>query len=180
MGMVAGMNKHIIGTQVAIYKLFLERIMEEHLLEEDDQALRDTLDGELPLTDMIVELVRKAKRDEAFVDALHHIMMDNKVRKQRLERRADKLRELAAWAMQEIGLTRIEEADMTISQRQGQPPLVITAPASPIGPGLYVKETHKYEWDKAALREALSSDHIIAPDYATLGNPQPILTVRTK
>ena len=91
-----------IGTEVQIYNTLKERLKEVFDLEDDDEALLDTLDGETGLSDVILKLVRDAKRSEAFAEGMKAIIADNVTRKKRFEARADKLRALAAWAMQEV------------------------------------------------------------------------------
>jgi hypothetical protein len=169
-----------IGTEVQIYNTLKERLKEVFDLEDDDEALLDTLDGETGLSDVILKLVRDAKRSEAFAEGMKAIIADNVTRKKRFEARADKLRALAAWAMQEVGLTKVEDAGMSVSQRQGKPSLVIGGQCEPGDTTPFTKQKTVYSWDLPALREAVEYRDPEALEIAWLSNAKPVLTIRTK
>jgi hypothetical protein len=173
-----GQSMANISSEIQIYQILKLRIMEAFNLEDDDQALIDTLEGQTPIKDIIVQLIRDAERAEAFAEGIKTIIKDNQARKERLETRVEKLRAMASWAMQETGLKKIEESDMTISQRQEIPPLVITREPDITTPFTKMKEI--YSWDKVALRAAVESGNQSATAIAYLGNAKPVLTVRTK
>ena len=168
-------NLHV---EVGIYNVLKSRLAEAYNLEDDDTALLDTLEGQSPIQDIITKMVRDAKRAEAYAEAMKAIIADNTACKKRHETRAEKLRELAAWAMQECGLKTIQEADLTISQREGKPPLVITR--EPTTFDNYTTRKVVYSWDRDALRSAVEARDQEALSIAHLSNSSLILTVRTK
>lgn len=170
-----------VNLEVAIWNTLKERLALAYNLEDDDEALLSTLQGELPLTDVIVKMVREAKQAEAFAEGLKTIIADNQARKRRFEDKAEKLRGLAAWAMGEINMTRLQEADVTVSMRMGKPTLVIDAVEEP-GPmdRPYITMKEVYSWSKVALRDAIEAGNDDALAIAHMSNPKPILTVRTK
>ena len=163
-----------ISTEVYIYQTLKARIMEAFGLEDGDEVLAGTLEGESPLPDIIAQLVRDAERSEAFAEGIKAIMKDNQARKQRLETRAEKLRDLALWAMLEIGLPKIEKADMTISKHMSARSVIITDETAV--PLAYSRvETAP---DKTKIKEAMKRGEQFA--FAEWSNPHPVLTVRTK
>ena len=169
-----------IATEVQIWKTLKERLALAYNLEDDDDALLQTLEGELPLTDIILQMAREAKQAEAYASALASIINDNQRRKHRLEEKAERLRALAAWAMGECGLTKLQEADVTISMRMGKPTLVIDAdePKYPKIP--FTKVIFSYAWDKEGLRAAVERGDEDALAIAHMSNPKPQLVVRSK
>jgi len=168
-----------INTEVAIWNTLKERLALAYQLDDDDEALLQTLEGELPLTDIILQMVREAKHAEAYAEGLKAIIADNQARKRRLEEKAEKLRGLAAWAMGEVGLTKLQEADVTISMRMGKSAPVIDVP-DPMDDGPYVKSKITYSWDKDALREGIGIGDADALAIAHMSNPKPTITIRTK
>lgn len=170
-----------IGAEIQIWTTLRERLALAYELESDDDALLQTLEGELPLTDIILQMVRDAKQAKAFAEGLKTIIADNQSRKKRFEEKAEKLRELAAWAIQEAGITKpIIAPDMTISKRMGEPALVIDYLDEPDILSPYTKMKEVYSWDKDALRDAVESGKEDALAIAHMSNPRPILTVRSK
>ena len=168
-----------IGLEVQTYKTLKERLALAYSLEDDDEALLDTLDGELPLTDIIVKMVREAKQAEAYAKGIKSIIADNQARKKRLEDKADKLRGLAAWAMGECGLSKISEADLTISQHKGPSVLVLDV-LEPTHLDTYTKQNITYSWDKEALQTAVEAGDEEALTIAHMSNAKSVLTVRCK
>jgi len=170
-----------LNTEIQIYKILKERLALAYDLESDDDALLMTLEGETSVTDIILQMVREAKQAEAYAEGLKAIISDNQTRKRRLEEKAEKLRGLAAWAMGECGLTKLQEADVTISMRMGKPTLVIDAGEPDISsPSTFVKMKEVYSWDKDALIRFIESGNEVALAIAHMSNPKPIITVRTK
>lgn len=163
-----------LKVEAQIYVTLKARMMETFSLEEDSEVLRDTLDGMSPLSDIILNMIRTAKRSEAFAEGIKTIMADNKARKERLEIRAAKLRDLASWAMLECGLSKIEESDITISRRVSNPSVVITDEAAVPLEFCRVKT----EPDKTKIKEAMDRGEHLA--FAAWSNPHPILIVHTK
>lgn len=163
-----------LSRDIEIYKTLRERLTTAYDLEDDDPVLLDTLEGETNLHDRIAAVCREAQEVAAQADALSEIIKRNKERLTRLEKRSDYLRDQAAWAMQEAGLTKISAPDLTISVRNGKPKVVVTGDA--VDP--YTRTKTIVEPDKEAIKEALEQG--VTLDFAFLSNPQPVLTVRSK
>ena len=143
--------------------------------EIDDQTIRDTLEGETDLHEMIAAVIRSALVDEALSTGLRKRLTDMKERLARLEERGTKKRQLALEAMDEVGLTKLQEPDFTVSTRPGSPSLVVTAEGDVPSP-YWVPQPPKM--DRQALLGALKRGAEIPG--VELKNPKPVLVVRTK
>ena len=77
--------------------------------------------------------------------------------------------------MTEVGLSKLEQPDFTASARAGIPSLVVTAEEM-IPPNYWLPQPPKL--DRQTLLAELKRGHLIPG--AQLGNPKPVLTVRTK
>lgn len=166
-----------LNTAVIVYNELKERLIREFEFDGDDPVILDTLDGLQDLKERLVWLAREAQRAEAFAEAIKEIIAENKERKDRFERRSDKLRALIAWAMQETGIKKIEEADMTISQRVNNPSIVTTIDPED-APEQFRKVKTTYSFDIKTIYEELSDGKKF--DWAHFGNASPSITIRTK
>mgnify|MGYP003349672908 CR=1 FL=1 len=148
------MNATALTTSVMIYTALKAQIMEQFALQEDDETLIDTLEGATDLHEVIAALAREADRAEEFSEAIKLIMDQNKERKDRFERKADKLRSVILWAMQEANLPKVQAPDLTISLRKN-PPSLATSIEPQDAPEIYRKEKTTYTFDKARIKMAL-------------------------
>lgn len=164
-----------IQASVRIYNVMREQLLFENKnLSEDDQTLIDTLDGMSDLHEKIAALVRDSVRIKAMANALKIIIDDNAVRRHRFEAKAERLRALASWALQEADIPKLESPDMTISNYIGPPHVIITdADAVP-------DEFCKFERTpkKQEIADELKSGRFVP--YAVWSNPERVLKVHTK
>lgn len=165
----------LLSHDVRIYLDLKERLKAEFGLDDDDQTLLDTLDGETELDGHLIAMLRKARHDEANAEALANIIKDNQERKKRLEARAGKLRALVTWALSETGQKRLEAPDFTASLAKSKPPLLVTDEETAI---TIFPKCRPPELDRAALRESLLNG--ARHSFAALGNPEFHLTVRVR
>ncbi len=153
--------------------------LKEWLLEQfpdiDDQTIRDTLEGETDLHEMIAAVVRSALVDEALSTGLRKRLNDMKERLTRLEERGAKKRQLALEAMDEVGLSKLQQPDFTASTRPGSPSLLVTAEGDVPSP-YWVPQAPRMD-RQAILCELKRGAEIPG---VQLNNPKPILVVRTK
>lgn len=149
-----------------------QRLATEYNLAEDDEAIDDTVSGEVDLPEQIARLARDALQAEAFAEGLGGLIKVEQTRKARLEAKAEKARALIAWAMSEAGYTKMPLPDMTLSMGKGRAPLIVDEGAEL--PEAYRRV--KVEPDKAFIRAALDSG--VELDFARLGNAKPSLTIR--
>jgi Siphovirus Gp157 len=163
-----------VGTELAKYRVLKERLMAD-FPSADEDTLRDTLEGITNLHEMIAAVIRSALVDEALGSGLRARLDDMKERQSRLEVRASKKRELALQAMNETGLTKLEQPDFTASTRAGVPALVVVSEQT-IPEAYWLPQPPKL--DRQALLGELKRGSIITG--VELSNPKPLLMVRTK
>lgn len=149
-----------------------ERLKAEYGLDDDDEALADTIDGETDLGEQLAKLARDALRSEYMAKGIGELIKDTHLRKARLEHRAEKLRAVINWAMSESGMKKIPAPDMTLSLSRGKPPLSIEDEGDVPEPFCRLK----LEPDKRIIREAIENGDYIP--FARLGNASPILTIK--
>jgi len=147
----------------------------QHFPDVDDQTIRDTLEGETNLHEMIAAVIRSALVDEALSAGLRKRLEDMKERLTRLDERGAKKRQLALAAMDEVGLSKLQQSDFTASTRPGSPSLLVTAEGEVPSP-YWVPQPPKL--DRQALLGELKRGADIPG--VQLNNPKPVLVVRTK
>jgi hypothetical protein len=147
----------------------------QHFPDVDDQTIRDTLEGETNLHEMIAAVIRSALVDEALSAGLRKRLEDMKERLARLEERGAKKRQLALDAMGEVGLSKLQQSDFTASTRPGSPSLLVTAEGE-VPSAYWVPQPPKL--DRQALLGQLKRGAEIPG--VQLNNPKPVLVVRTK
>ena len=168
------MNMPALRTELQVYNLLRQKL-DERYPNLDDETIRDTLEGVTNLHELVAELIRSALLDEALQAALRTRIEEMKTRLSRLAERGLKKRQLALEAMNEAGLKTLEQADFTASARLGAPPLVVTSDQA-------IPEVYWIPQPPRLDRQTLTADlrHGDQVPGACLGNPAPILTVRTK
>ena len=124
LSLMASAISHHLNIEVSKYQILKQRLLAS-FPNCDDESLTDTLEGITDLHEMIAAVIRSALVDEALHTGLRSRMDDMKERLSRLDLRASKKRELALHAMSEVGLSKIEQPDFTVSTRPGPPALVV-------------------------------------------------------
>jgi len=143
--------------------------------DADDETVRDTLEGITDLHEIIAAIIRSALIDEALQAGLHSRLDDMKQRLSRLAERGAKMRQLALEAMNEVGLTKLEQPDFTASARAGSPALVVIAEEK-IPQIYWLPQPPKL--DRQAILAELKRG--IEIPGTQMSNPKPMLSVRTK
>jgi hypothetical protein len=141
----------------------------------DEQTLVDTVEGLTDLHEIIQAVVRAALVDEALVTGLRCRIADMQDRLNRLQDRASKRRQIARDVMVELDFKKITAPDFTVSIRPGTPALMLIDEEAV--PPLY------WEPGEPRLRRrVLAADLKQGEEVpgATLSNPEPILSVRTR
>lgn len=141
----------------------------------DEQTLADTVEGLTDLHEIIQAVIRSALADEALARGLKGRIAEMEDRLERLQDRAAKRLQIAKDTMVELDLKKITASDFMVSIRPGLPSLMIIDEAA----------VPKSYWEPGPprlkgqdLAQDLKNGEEVAD--ATLSNPEPILTVRTK
>ena len=150
----------------------------EHLLSEfpdiDPQTLRDSIDGETDLLDVVAGLLTAALDDEYTCEAITMSIKDRQARRDRYEHRAEKRREAALKIMQAIGERKIERPEFTASIR-AVPPSVVVDDQTALG-SYHMRV--KYEPDKARIKETILAGEAVPGAHLTNGGET--LSLRTR
>jgi len=105
------------------------RAVSEHIRAEDpqidDQSLADTVEGLTDLHEILTTVIRAALADQALATGLEGRIGEMQARRDRLQDRAAKRRQIAKDAMVELDLKKLSAPDFTASIRPGTPALMV-------------------------------------------------------
>ncbi len=141
----------------------------------DEQTLADTVEGLTDLHEILAAIIRAALQDEALASGLKGRMAEMEDRLERLQGRAAKRRQIVRETMAELDLKKITAPDFIASLRPGIASLVVLDERSI--PSVYW-EPRDPKLDRASLTTDLKHGTDVAG--ATLSNPEPVLSVRTR
>ncbi len=156
------------------YKLLRERISAE-TPDIDDRTLAGTVEGLTDLHEILGAVIRAALDDEALASGLKGRIAEMEDRLARLQDRAAKRRQIAKEVMTELEIKKLEAPDFTASLRPGCPSLVVINENEI--PSIYW-EPRDPKLDRATLIADLKHGREVGG--ATLSNPEPVLSVRTR
>jgi Siphovirus Gp157 len=141
----------------------------------DEQTLADTVEGLTDVHEILGAIVRAALADEAMATGLKCRLADMQDRLGRLQDRAAKRRQIAKDAMVELDLKKLAAPDFTVSLRPGMPALVVLNEDA-------VPKTYWEPGEPRLRRQVLAHDLKGGAEVAgaTLSNPEPVLSVRTR
>lgn len=139
-----------------LYSRYRTMLLAEHP-EIDPDTLADTMEGINNLPDIITNLVRASREDEASAAALKSMIDDMQERKARFEKRADKRRDMVRALMEAAELPKVERPDFTVSLRNNPPRVVITDDA--VVPDQYCRISRLPNLNE--IRSALKNNVII-------------------
>ena len=165
---------HPVKHQAKLHNWIRDRLLHE-FPDADAETIKDTLEGLTDLPEILAGVIRSALIDQALILGLRERIEEMKFRLERIEIRGTKKRQLALDAMQEAGLSKLEQPDFTASTRPGTPSLIISAEDAI--PATYrIPQPPKI--DRQSMLESLKRGLEIPG--ALLSNPKPVLVVRTK
>jgi hypothetical protein len=135
----------------------------------DEQTLADTVEGLTNLHEIVTAIIRSALADEALATRLKCRIADMQGRLERLQDRAAKRRQIAKDVMVELA------PDFTASIRPGMPALVLLNEDA-------VPSIYWQPGEPRLKRQQLACDLKEGAEVAgaTLSNPEPVLSVRTR
>jgi hypothetical protein len=158
----------------AAYRAVSERIRAEDP-QIDDQSLTDTVEGLTDLHEILTAIIRAALADQALATGLESRIGEMQARRDRLQDRAAKRRQIAKDVMVELDLKKLSAPDFTASIRPGTSALMVIDEAAV--PSIYWEPR-----EPRLNRQGLVTDLKQGADIAgvVLSNPEPVLSVRTK
>jgi len=119
------MNAHSpLAAEADRYRILRADLISTHGLDEDDQALLDTLDGATDIVDQLAAMLRRARELDRFAEVVYAEMKELGTRKAKLEEKADRLRRIVVYFMGLIGRKRIETPEFAYVLANGQRSLV--------------------------------------------------------
>ena len=156
------------------YRVIRDRIRAQDP-QIDEQTLADTVEGLTDLHEILQAIIRAALADEALARGLKCRISDMQGRLDRLEDRASKRRQIAKDVMVELDLKKITAPDFSASLRPGMPALVVLNKDA-------VPSIYWQAGEPRLKRQVLASDLKEGAEIAgaTLSNPEPVLSVRTR
>jgi hypothetical protein len=156
------------------YRAIRDRIR-AHDPQIDEQTLADTVEGLTDLHEILAAIVRAALADEALATGLKCRIADMQGRLDRLQDRAAKRRQIAKDAMVELDLKKLAAPDFTASLRPGMPALMVLNEDA-------VPSIYWQPGEPRLKRQELALDLKEGAEVAgaTLSNPEPVLSVRTR
>ncbi|HEY8263792.1 MAG TPA: siphovirus Gp157 family protein [Methyloceanibacter sp.] len=165
---------HPVKHQAKLHNWIRDRLLHE-FPDADAETIKDTLEGLTDLPEILAGVIRSALIDQALILGLRERIEEMKFRLERIEIRGTKKRQLALDAMQEAGLSKLEQPDFTASTRPGTPSLIISAEDA-IPATYWIPQPPKI--DRQSMLASLKRGLEIPG--ALLSNPKPVLVVRTK
>jgi len=156
------------------YRTIRDRILAEDP-RIDEQTLADTVEGLTNLPEVLMAIIRAALTDQALATGLESRIAEMQARRDRLQDRATKRRQIAKDVMVELDLKKLSAPDFTASIRPGTPALLVIDEAA-------VPSTYWEPREPGLNRHGLANDLKQGAEIAgvALSNPEPVLSVRTK
>jgi hypothetical protein len=141
----------------------------------DERTLADTVEGLTDLHEILTAIIRAALADQALATGLEGRIGEMQARRDRLQDRAAKRRQIAKDVMVELDLKKLSAPDFTASIRPGTPALMVIDEAA-------VPSAYWEPREPRLNRQELANDLKQGAEIAgvTLSNPEPVLSVRTK
>jgi len=163
-----------LSLAAATYRLVRDRLREEDP-QIDERTLADTVEGVTDLHEILAAVIRAALADQALATGLEGRIGEMEARRDRLQDRAAKRRQIAKEVMVELDLKKLSAPDFTASIRPGIAALMVIDEAAV--PSIYW-EPREPRLNRQELANDLKQGAEIAG--VALSNPEPVLSVRIK
>lgn len=168
------MQSHLHGEAQAVSYL-REKLKEQHGLEDGDEALETTLDGETRFEEAVEAICLETQELEARAEATNALIKRLIDKAGRYDLRAKKARESLASALDIAGKKTVRTAAGTVTLRSGSTSVVVTVEPATL-PEQHRKERVTYTADKTAIKASLERGETLA--YAYLSNGAPTIQIR--
>ena len=172
------MNPEFLRLEATAAKNLIDSL---HCLDIDEDVVVSVIESETNLKEVCGVVAREIREVEAMTDALIDIIGQMKARKERLEAKSATLRRLVSDAMSYANAPKFQYPDMSLSNRSGQPKVVIdevSATPATLAHTQWVRSKTTYSWDMASIKEGLEMG--VDLPFATLSMPTKSLTIRTQ
>jgi Siphovirus Gp157 len=156
------------------YRTIRDRIRAEDP-QIDERTLADTVEALSDLHEVLTAVIRAALADQALATGLEGRIGEMQARRDRLQDRAAKRRQIAKDVMVELDLKKLAAPDFTASIRPGTPALMVIDEAAV--PSIYW-EPREPRLNRQGLVTDLKQGAEITG--VALSNPEPVLSVRTR
>src|SRR5262245_13776465 len=114
----------LLSTAATTYRVIRYRIRADDS-QLDEQTLADTVEGLTDLHEILAAVIRAALADQALATGLEGRIGEMQARRDRLQDRATKRRQIAKDVMVELDLKKLAAPDFTASIRPGTPALMV-------------------------------------------------------
>ena len=166
--------RRALGSSRIHYKAIKERLAAEDP-SLDEQTLADTVEGLTNVHEILCAILRAAIADEALVTGLKGLIADMEDRRDRLHDRAAKRRQIVKEVMVELELKKLQAPDFTASIRAR---LSLADGSQRERDPLHLLGAERPKLDRATLIADFKLGRAVGG--ATLSNPEPVLSVRTR
>ncbi len=152
------------------YRILRSELIEQHGLDEDDQVLLDSLDGQTGIMDQLASMLRRALELDDMASTVATQQKRLADRKTALEDRAARLRRIVIYYLDLIGRKKIEAPDFAYTLAHGRRTLIGDADPAAL-PDRLVRV--KREVNRVAVKQAIEAGENI--EGFSLGNGPPHL-----
>ena len=159
------MSETSIAMQREIEAAKALRLQIEAITGDDPDFMRDTIEGETNIRELIGKLVAEEGEDAALIDGISKLESSISARKDRFKKRIELRRAMIGSALEIAELQKLETPSGTVALRKVQPVALVQDEAGI--PARFWK-AGKPTLDKTALKEALKSGEAVPG--ATLSN----------
>ena len=183
-------NPQLLKNSTSVFLDLKKSIAQQFGLDEEDQTVLDTVEGETDLDSLIAWAARQAADREAQAEACGIQLERLRKRKQRHELAAEVIRSQIIQALTDSGMKGVKKPDISVSLRLPKPVPKVADPL--LLPAWATKSEVVVSADKAAIKEfyekwlaavaATPEDGVIPPFGVTgvaISNGAPILTIKT-
>ena len=143
-------------------------------LADDETALRDMLDGETDVYDLVRRMVRFSLDAASLAEAAASRADALAARRDRFKRRAESARAAAFGMLDALGNSKLADPEFTVSISPGKPGVIVTDEQALAAEFVRVSRSP----DKTAIAAALKAGQVVAG--AEMANGSPVLTIRSK